>query len=164
MATAPDAPDPTSPEAPLTVFEQLLAELSRMHRVNAQFRTTLPTSFDGLPWSGLLLLKILVVEGPRRSQWLATRLMLDPSTVSRQVECLVHQGLAERHADPDDGRATLVAATAEGVERHRRVQAKTAALMADGLSDWDPADVARLVDLLTRLNDSFQDLLGTQRA
>lgn len=143
-------------------FGELLAQISRMHRINGQLRATMPTSFDGLPWSSVLLLKILSVEGPRRSQWLATRLMLDPSTVSRQVESLVQQGLAERRADPGDGRATLVAASDAGLARNASVQAKITDIFAAGLADWDPGDVAELTRLLTRLNDSFQDMACRQ--
>ena len=53
-------------------------------------------------------------EGPRRSRDLADVLLLDHSTIARQVGALEKLGLARRKPDPDDGRSIFVAATAKG--------------------------------------------------
>jgi DNA-binding MarR family transcriptional regulator len=62
----------------------------------------------------------------------------------------------ERTADPEDGRATLLAATAEGrrvfAENRAMRNAKIAALMAD----WPAADREALRELLTRFADAFE--------
>ncbi|WP_328592576.1 MarR family winged helix-turn-helix transcriptional regulator [Saccharopolyspora elongata] len=76
--------------------------------------------------------------GPLRAGEIAAALCMSPSTISRQVAVLVGSGLIERRADPDDGRASLLAATATGrrmldAERRRR-----AAQYIDALAGWPP--------------------------
>jgi DNA-binding MarR family transcriptional regulator len=82
---------------------------------------------------------------------------VDPSTVSRQIADLVDLGLVERRADPRDGRATLLAATGAGEERHQLVHERRDHALAVMLADWSGSDVAALADLLRRLNDTFVD-------
>ncbi len=82
----------------------------------------------------------------------------DPSTVSRQIAQLVKLGLVERTADPEDGRATLIAATAEGLrvfEENRRCRNERIAELIDG---WDPADRHRFADLLGRFTTDFETM------
>ena len=89
---------------------------------------------DGVERAAYVLLARLVLKGPRRSNALAESVHSDPSTVSRQVAGLVRAGLVERRPDPEDGRATLLAATDEGLRvfeanrdrRHREIGAMTA--------------------------------------
>ncbi|PVZ12988.1 MarR family winged helix-turn-helix transcriptional regulator [Actinomycetospora cinnamomea] len=106
---------------------------------------------DGVERAAYVLLARLVLDGPRRSNALAESVHSDPSTVSRQVAGLVRAGLVERRPDPEDGRATLLAPTAEGLRvfqanrdrRNREIGALTA--------HWDEADRCRLAELLERL-------------
>jgi DNA-binding MarR family transcriptional regulator len=116
---------------------QLLAEASR----------------DG-EWSAQLLLKVLA-EGPMRSSQLAERAHIDPSTASRQVAALVKDGLVERRADPEDGRACLLVLTdkAGGVLRnHDRIRNEHFARM---LSTWNERDLRRFAALLERFTADF---------
>lgn len=81
----------------------------------------------------------------------------DTSTMSRRVTHLHGQGLIERHADPQDGRAQLLSLSPQGrqalaTERARRVQ-----LITQSLSDWKPEDKGELARLLCRLNDSLEN-------
>src|SRR5579875_3417002 len=62
-------------------------------------------------WSAHVLLKCLSSEGSMRAGELAETIHSDPSTVSRQVAALVKEGLLERRADPEDGRASLLVLT-----------------------------------------------------
>lgn len=94
---------------------------------------------DGLDKAAHILLANLVDGGPRRSGALAELVRSDPSTVSRQVAELVQAGLVERRPDPEDGRASVLAATEEGeavAERHRRARNEKFARL---LAHW-PAD------------------------
>ncbi|MCE0761827.1 MarR family transcriptional regulator [Pseudonocardia kujensis] len=96
------------------------------------------------------LLARLATEGPQRSGEIAAAMCADPSTISRQVAGLVRSGLVERRADPEDGRASLLAATTEGhrvldTERRRR-----AGQLVDALADWTPESRGQFADLLGR--------------
>ncbi len=103
------------------------------------------------------LLVHLVRGGPRRAVALAEDVHSDPSTISRQVSQLVKLGLVERTADPEDGRATLLAATAEG----RRVFGENRRLrnehLAALLSGWAEDDRRLLGELLTRFATDFEN-------
>lgn len=106
--------------------------------------------------AGYHVLAYLKVEGPQRAGEMAAAFGSDPSTISRQVSALVKSGLVERRADPDDGRASLLAATDEGVrviesERHRRAR-----VIASVLSGWSPDDRDALTSLLARFLDDYQ--------
>jgi DNA-binding MarR family transcriptional regulator len=101
------------------------------------------------------LLVHLVNGGPRRAVVLAEEVHSDPSTISRQVGQLVKLGYVERTADPDDGRATLLAATDEGrrvfEENRRRRNEHVAGVMAG----WPQAEREALAELLTRFAAEF---------
>ena len=56
-------------------------------------------------------------------QDLGERVVLSRSRVSRLVDDLEKEGLVERRADPDDGRATLATLTATGRTQFRRAAA-----------------------------------------
>jgi len=103
------------------------------------------------------LLVHLVKVGPQRAGALAEAVHSDPSTISRQVGHLVKLGYVERTADPDDGRATLLAATAEGTrvfEHNRRRRTEALARM---LTDWSQEDRTALAQLLGRFAIDFED-------
>ena len=99
-----------------------------------------------------LLLLQLENDGPQRVARLAASLGLDGSTVTRQLAALDANGWVVRTPDPADARATVVAATPEGLAamddlrqfRTRRVEAL--------FEDWTPAQQAELADVLGHLN------------
>lgn len=100
------------------------------------------------------LLGVLAAKGPLRSRDLAAAICLDPSTVSRQIDQLVRAGFAERLADPDDGRATLVCVTTAGAQTFTAHRAHLEqVLMSSVFDDWEPADLDTFTRLLARLND-----------
>jgi len=109
----------------------------------------------GIEWAAYALLFQLVTDGPKRSSALAEAVCVDPSTVSRQVAELVKAGLVERVPDPADGRASLLVATARGLEVHAMRRARRVATFGRIVADWPADDVATLTDLLVRFNDSF---------
>lgn len=59
-------------------------------------------------------INVLVEHGPLRLGDLAERLHIAPRSTTEVVDDLERRGLVERHPDPADRRATLVALTAEG--------------------------------------------------
>lgn len=136
------------------VGTQLTRLVRLLDRKHAQYQADHP---DAVERATYILLVHLVKDGPQRAGTLAESVHSDPSTVSRQIAQLVKLGLVERTADPQDGRATLVGATVEGVRvfeenRHNR-NAHIAALIAD----WDRADRHRFADLLSRFTTDFEN-------
>jgi DNA-binding MarR family transcriptional regulator len=146
-----------SADEELAVADAVGTQLGRLmrlvERAQAQYHAEHPDAVERATYH---LLVHLVNDGPRRSGTLADAVHSDPSTISRQVAHLVRLGLVERTADPEDGRATLLAATAEGrrvfAENRRMRNAKIAGLMAD----WPAADREALRELLTRFADAFE--------
>ena len=111
---------------------------------------------DGVERAAYVLLARLVLEGPRRSNALAEAVHSDPSTVSRQVAALVRVGLVERRSDPDDGRASLLAATDEGhrvFEANRDLRNQQISSMTAG---WPEEDRETLAALLTRFTAEIE--------
>lgn len=102
------------------------------------------------------LLAHLVLEGPQRAGALAEAVHSDPSTISRQVTGLVRMGFVERSADPEDGRATLLVASAAGqrvFEENRRVRNENLARL---LARWPESDRLALRDLLGRFTTDLE--------
>jgi DNA-binding MarR family transcriptional regulator len=106
-------------------------------------------------WSAQMLLRHLANEGPMRASALAESLHSDPSTVSRQVAALVRDGLVERRADPEDGRASILVLTGKAddiISEHEDRRLKHFASM---LSDWSDRDLHRFAVLLRRFTSDF---------
>jgi DNA-binding MarR family transcriptional regulator len=135
------------------VSGQLIRLLRLMDRKQAQYQAEHP---DAVERATYFLLVHLVKGGPRRAGALAEAVHSDPSTISRQVAHLVRLGLVERTADPEDGRATLLAATEEGrrvFEQNRRVRIQR---IAGVLASWSVADRRTLAELLGRFTTDFE--------
>ncbi|MBA4023342.1 MAG: MarR family transcriptional regulator [Gordonia sp.] len=97
------------------------------------------TGQNSQPLSSLSALWVLIDAGrPIRLSELAERENVTVPTMSRIVTGLERDGLIARTADPDDGRASLLAVTEAGADlikgsRSRRVQALETAL--EGLDE-----------------------------
>lgn len=142
----------------LAVADAVGIELIRLVRLidrkQAAHRAEHP---DAVERATYLLLVHLVKDGPQRAVTLAEAVHSDPSTVSRQVAQLVRLGLVERAADPEDRRATLLAATAEGrrvFEENRRTRTERVAAI---LAAWEPADRHRFAELLGRFTTDVEN-------
>lgn len=134
-------------------------EMVRLRRTMESMRTrVLEHGVHGVEGSALAALFHLVKLGDQRSSALAERLGLDPSTMSRHVTALVGVGHVERVSDPDDGRASLLRATASGRRAFADTQRLRNRLLGVALGSWSPADVDAFARSLGRFNDSFDDL------
>jgi DNA-binding MarR family transcriptional regulator len=100
----------------------------------------------------------LLEKGPQRVGEIAQALGTDPSTVSRQVTALVDSGLVERRADPDDGRAHLLAATESGVQQCTHNRRHRVEVIAKILSGWPEDNRRQLAALLGRFVDDMQEM------
>lgn len=103
-----------------------------------------------------MLLHTLACAGPSRVTMLAATVHSDPSTISRQAAHLVGMGLVERRADPDDGRASLLALTDAGTalleHTRQRRDDRTAAI----IKSWQPAEREQFADLIDRFTAGFE--------
>ena len=102
--------------------------------------------------SSYLLLSYVAKAGPVRQAALVEELGIDKGAVSRQVQHLVDLGMVERTRDPEDGRATLLAVTAEAQGRLAEVAAARRQLLADRLGGWSDDELTAFVDALSRYN------------
>ncbi|MCT2582526.1 MarR family winged helix-turn-helix transcriptional regulator [Actinophytocola gossypii] len=107
-------------------------------------------SKSGVDRSTIVLLKTMVAYGPSRSSELAGAVHSDPSTVSRQVAALVRDGLVERRADPEDGRASVLAPTEAGLRLLEEQRERLGLALARVVREWEPEDVSRFLELLER--------------
>ncbi|WP_321500114.1 MarR family transcriptional regulator [Breoghania sp.] len=101
----------------------------------------------------LLMLRLL--EGPRTSGELAMELVLDHSTVTRQISAVEKCGFVRRRVNPDDGRSALFEATDLGVAQcalMRRLRLERLTIM---LGDWEPEERRRFADYVSRLNKAL---------
>lgn len=98
---------------------------------------------------------------------LAQSLRVSHSRAVRIVDRLEHDGLAERHGDPADGRAVRVTLTAAGRRLARRVLAARERALAEVLDRLDPETAERFGDLartvLAELTSSRADARTTCR-
>jgi DNA-binding MarR family transcriptional regulator len=107
-----------------------------------------------------LLLGLIEREGPQSVAGLAAHLLLDGSTVTRQIATMEAEGLVEREPHPQDGRSALIRATPHG----RREAAKTRDIRLTRVGalfgDWDRKERASLAGLLAKLNVSLAAALS----
>ena len=104
----------------------------------------------------LALIEIAVV-GPMRLAELAARMDTTAATASRAVDVLEEYRFVMRRADPDDGRAIQIVATAKG----RRWSERRRGQLHDLLAEL-PADVAtvKLAKEIARLNAALRETTG----
>ena len=104
----------------------------------------------GVDRSAVMLLKTLAHLGPSRSSALAAAVHSDPSTVSRQIAGLVRDGLVERRADPEDGRASVLVPTEAGLTLLEEQRKRVGLALARVVRQWAPEDLATFLDLFDK--------------
>lgn len=94
-------------------------------------------------------------HGPMRTTALAELVHTDTSTTSRQVAELVAEGLAERHGDPADKRASLVALTPAGTAAIAALRAERADQFAVALADWSSEEISTFAADVRRFHQAL---------
>ncbi|WP_433307371.1 MarR family winged helix-turn-helix transcriptional regulator [Actinoplanes sp. CA-030573] len=135
---------------------RLADELMRFFRLGARAKGMLNRGDLGAEFSALMLLFPLRFHGPMRVTDLAEAKQADPSTVSRQAAQLVKAGLARREADPEDGRASRLAITEEGLAACRELHDDREAFLAAVLSNWPAERVEAFIELFTEFNSAAE--------
>jgi len=109
--------------------------------------------FDVTPWQARAL-RALIRGGPMRLRELADQLRVSARSITEAVDALETGGLVRRADDPNDRRATIVAATAEGERIGAAIGAARRADSEQYFAALAPADRDELGRLLRLLRDS----------
>ena len=105
--------------------------------------------------SSYLVLGYLRQHAPARASELRTAFDMDKGAISRQVQHLLDHGLIERTPDPDDGRATLLTVSEEGLRRMADVEQHRRKLLDERLGEWTAGELADFAADLARYNASL---------
>lgn len=101
------------------------------------------------------ILSALRKSGPVRLSSLARLTDLEAPLISREIRELVDAGYVDRVADPTDGRAGIVALTAEGVEAYQSYREATDEIVAETFANWGGGDLRALRVHLERVAADF---------
>ena len=107
---------------------------------------------EDLQPASYLMLSWLADEGPMRASSMVDHFGIDKGAVSRQLQHLVDLGLVERTPDPDDGRATLVAASDDAVRRLADVSEHRRKWLDERLGDWTTDELETFAVTLEKYN------------
>ncbi|MFI2644762.1 MarR family winged helix-turn-helix transcriptional regulator [Streptomyces sp. NPDC018610] len=143
-------PSPSGADRPFLALERELTLLLR--RARASQGEMAREVHPELESSAYGLLARLDECGGQRATALAAYIGVGKATMSRQLRALEELGLVAREPDPADGRAWLVALTADGRRRVGQVREARRARYVSQLAHWDRREVAELARLLHELN------------
>ncbi len=107
-----------------------------------------------------LLLLHLNNNEPQSVGELATKLALDNSTVTRQINAMEKNGLVEKMANPADGRSSLIAHSRLGKELVESMHELRIKRIGSALQDWTAEDIDSLSTLSERLIQSLTSNLS----
>lgn len=154
---APATQEAAFTAAELDVADELGVQLVRFVRlINKAKSQVAKQGPDGIERAAYAILFHLIHDGPQRTSKLAETLHAEISTISRQSSSLVQHGLVERQADPEDGRACLLAPTTEGLRVFEENRRQRNRWLAEVLADWPEEDRELLNKLLDRLNSGIE--------
>jgi DNA-binding MarR family transcriptional regulator len=110
---------------------------------------------EDLQPASYLMLSWLADEGPVRASSMVENFHIDKGAVSRQIHHLVELGLVEKTPDPDDGRATLIAASPDAVRRLADVSEHRRKWLDEQLGDWSAEEMTAFAATLHRYNTAL---------
>ena len=143
--------------AELELADRVSVAMIRLNKMHACVAAQMGKA--GMDKAAFVLLANLAHLGPSRSSALAEAVFSDPSTVSRQVAGLVKDGLVERRADPEDGRASVLVATEAGQQLLRERRQMRNEAIARMFGSWSQPDWRTFTDLLERFVGDYEHAL-----
>jgi DNA-binding MarR family transcriptional regulator len=132
------------------IFEAML--LGR-HVGNLRYRSV---PGDQLDRSAHAILARLEVSGPLATGVLARALGVDASTMSRQSNAMIRDGLIERVADPLGGRTRVLRPTPGGISRLAAERSAIARRLDGVVSTWEADDLEVFARLLFKFNSDLE--------
>ena len=112
-----------------------VALTTAMRRLRGRMRRESHPSPEELSMPQALALGRIIEAGPISNAALAADEHVRPQSMSEIVSALDARGLVRRRADPDDGRASLIEATAAGRRLVERILAARHAWLAAAIED-----------------------------
>lgn len=123
-------------------FSSLFLQVRRMYLDHAARLA------PGLSPGAYKIFTVIAASDGIRPSALSERLFVDKSQISRMLRELESLQLIERRPDPDDGRSSVIAATAAGAERLAASRTERSDQLRRSLADWDVDDIRTLRRLL----------------
>ncbi|MFF7969358.1 MarR family winged helix-turn-helix transcriptional regulator [Streptomyces sp. NPDC007903] len=124
---------------------RLLVAVSARSLAGTEERVTLPQ---------FRMLVVLATRGATKLVTVAELLQVAPSTAMRMVDRLIAAGLAERNANPDNRRETLLRLTEEGRRTVEYVTARRRSEIATIVERLRPTERLALVEALNAFNEA----------
>jgi DNA-binding MarR family transcriptional regulator len=131
-------------------------------RLAAVWRFLVRGSTERLSRTSTSVLALLRDRGPQRITALAVAERIAQPSMTALVARLERDGYVTRSADPDDGRAALIALTDGGRDVLARFRSERAALLEEHLAGLGDDERARLEAALPALDALIDNLKGTQ--
>lgn len=107
-----------------------------------------------------LLIRLIEREGAQSIGAAARRLLLDDSTVTRQVSAMVADGLIAKIPNPEDARSTLLEVTKKGKARAEAMRIERFRRLERLFRDWNTDERAEGAEVIARLNRSLSDVVN----
>jgi DNA-binding MarR family transcriptional regulator len=136
-------------------LEVALAEIAYLAGRARRHERLMAVAGLALDRSAAAMLRHLALAEPVRAGELATRLTVEASHVTRQVQQLERTGYVTRVPDPQDGRAQLIELTEAGRGTVERMRTAGCLAMRQALADWPAEDLGTLAVLFRRMVDDF---------
>lgn len=127
-------------------LEQVLGQLLLRRNRSALYDAVLDQAPPGIDRQTYPVLSGLARLGPQSAARLADEIGIDRSGASRYADRLEAAGLLRRGPDPADGRAILLALTAEGDAAVALLRDALTRHLAGRIADWPDAQARALVD------------------
>jgi DNA-binding MarR family transcriptional regulator len=99
-----------------------------------------------------LALRVIESQGPQTVASIAHHLLLDDSTVTRQVIEMEQEGLVAKRPNPADGRSAFVDITARGRSEAMRMRRQRTERIDSLVCDWSARQRRDFAVLLSRFN------------
>jgi DNA-binding MarR family transcriptional regulator len=103
------------------------------------------------------LLMRIGLQGPIGIVELSDQVNRDYSTVSRQVDKLIHLGVAEASNEAKDKRVRYTVATAAGKEIINKIVKTRKIMMREALKDWSATELSQLEVVLNKLAETLKN-------
>lgn len=138
----------------LRAISAALVTITRRGSSQARHRARLEEAGVQLSFPGAHVLNECCRCGPTRVSDLAEATEMPVPMVSREANRLIADGHLRRRSDPDDGRITILEATALGRQALERYQRLADRKLEAALADWPAKDVRQFAALLERFTDA----------